>query len=315
MKKAIMVPALLILLTLSNASLQAAEICLSFERLPFMEPLIYWTPREISSRVLRELEKRNIQAIGFVQEEKLLDMPSSGIVLLDWAGKGHLLGNNTFSYVDFNELSVKEFLEHVADGQGSILRASRVSGNNYRYLRFPSMHHGNSEEKRNRIKSTLYKNNYTVFPATVIPFDYEFNWVFRDHVEDEEAIDILREMYLDYLIKCLEQAEELSREVFGQEIPQIVRLHIGIATSQFLSGFLERLEKRGDSFITPEKALEHPAFKPEENYITPLGLSLVERVAAERGIKFDPGWREIDRRDIRQMIDRKLEEAAAGSDP
>ena len=309
MKKAKLVPALLIFAAFSTFSLQAGEICLTFERLPFMEPLVYWTPREVSRRVLRELEKRDIQSIGFVQEEKLLDKPSSGIVLLDWSGKGQLLGNNTFSYVDFNELSVREFLEHVADGQSSILRASRVSGENFRFLRFPSMHHGNTEEKRNKIKSTLYKNNYRIFPATVIPFDYEFNWVFRDYVEDETAIEILKEMYLDYLSKCLEQSEELSRKVFGKDIPQIIRLHIGIATSQFLPEFLDELEEKGYTFISPEKALENQAFKTEENFITPLALSFIERVAAERGIEFDPEMRVIDRKDIRKSIEKRLEES------
>ncbi len=284
------------------------EICLTFERLPFMEPLLYWTPRELSSLVLRELDKRKIQSIGFVQEEKLLDKPSSGVVLLDWAEKGHLLGNNTFSYVDFNELSVKEFLEHVADGQKSILRASRVNGSNYRYLRFPSMHLGNTEEKRNRIKSTLYKNSYIVFPATVIPFDWEFNWVYRDRIENEKAIEILREIYLEYVLQCVDQAEELSRQVFKEEIPQVLRLHLGIATALFLPDLLDRLEKKGFRFISPGEALEDPAFSTEENFISPYGLSFVERVAAERGIQFDPETREIDRRDIRTAINRRLEE-------
>lgn len=299
---------MLALIIFTSTSLRAGNICLTFERLPFMEPLVYWTPRELSTLVLKELERRNIQSIGFVQEEKLMDNPSSGVVLLDWAGKGHLLGNNTFSYVDFNELSVKEFLEHVADGQKSILRASRTSGHNFRYLRFPSMHYGNSEGKRSRISSTLYKNGYTVFPATVIPGDWEFNWVYRDYVDNEQAIKILRVMYKEHIMNCLEYAEQQAKAVFNQEITQVIRLHVGVATARFLPDLLDELEKKGYSFVSPEKALEDPVFKTEENYIGPLGLGFIDRVAADRGLPFDPESWTIDRKDIREEINRQLEE-------
>lgn len=309
MRTAKLTPVILAVLVFTSALLHGGNICLTFERLPFMEPLVYWTPRELSTLVLKELEDRNIQSIGFVQEEKLADTPSSGVVLLDWAGKGHLLGNNTFSYVDFNELSVKEFLEHVADGQKSILRASRTSGHNFRYLRFPSMHYGNTEGKRSKISSTLYKNGYVVFPATIIPGDWEFNWVYRDYADNERAITILRAMYREYIMKCLDYAEQQSRDVFNQEITQVIRLHLGIATARFLPDLLDDLEKRGYSFVSPEKALEDPLFKTEENYVGPLGLGFIDRVAADRGLRFDPESWTIDRKDIRNEISRQLEES------
>jgi len=302
----------LILAVFSPSMLVGGEICLTFERLPFMEPLVYWTPRELSQRILQELEKRNIESIGFVQEEKLLDRPSSGVVLLDWARAGHLLGNNTFSYVDFNELETKEFLEHVADGQKSILRASRVSGKNFRYLRFPSMHVGDSESKRDKVSDTLYKNNYVVFPATAIPYDYEFNWVFRDYVDNLEALELLREMYVEYIMECMDYAEKQAERVFSREIPQVIRLHIGIATSQFLPSLLDALEARGYTYISPEEILKNPVWKTEENYTGGLALSFVDRVAATRDIQFTPEFWKIDRRDIREAIAAKLEAAEAG---
>lgn len=307
------IPVLLIMALFSPSLLMGGEICLTFERLPFMEPLVYWTPREVSQIVLRELEKREIESIGFVQEEKLLDEPSSGVVLLDWARAGHLLGNNTFSYVDFHELETKEFLEHVTDGQKSILRASRVSGKNFRYLRFPSMHVGNSESKREKISDTLYKNSYLVFPATVIPYDYEFNWVFRDYVDNLKALDLLEEMYIEYMMECMDYAEEQAERVFSREIPQVIRLHTGIATAQFLPSLLDALEERGYTFISPEEVLKNPVWETEENYTGDLALSFVDRVAFTRNIQFTPDFWEIDRRDIREAIADKLEETKSGT--
>ncbi len=304
-----LVAIILIITVFIPSSAWAGEICLTFERLPFMEPLVYWTPREMSTLVLRELERRNILTIGFVQEEKLQDTPSSGVVLLDWAEKGHLLGNNTFSYVDFNELSVKEFLEHVADGQKSILRASRVSGKNFRYIRFPTMHLGDSESKRDKVAEILHRNGYVIFPATAIPYDFEFNWVFRDYVDNARAVELLREMYVEYVVECVRYAEEQARRVFDREIPQVLRLHLGIATAQFLPDLLDELEERGYTYISPEDVLENPVFGTEEKYAGPLGLSFTERVAAYREMEFNPDFWRLDRRDIREELGRRLEES------
>jgi peptidoglycan/xylan/chitin deacetylase (PgdA/CDA1 family) len=151
----------------------AKSIAFTFEKLPAMKPMGFWSPREISNQILRVLAAEEIKAIGFVVQEKIDDDPGSIIVLDDWLKQGHLLGNNTYSYVDLNELNYRDFLQHVADGQTSIRRLSLPTRIQFRHFRFPMLHEGNTESKKENVFKRLDRAGYKIIPATVIPTDYE----------------------------------------------------------------------------------------------------------------------------------------------
>ncbi|MGW8180692.1 MAG: polysaccharide deacetylase family protein, partial [bacterium] len=149
-----------------------------------------------SNMILGSLERNGILAAGFVQEEKIDDDVSSFVVLQDWVERGHTLGNNTYSYVDFNELSTDDFITHVSDGQKYIRRVTRPTRGNYRYLRFPQLHEGNTKGKKKDAAKRLARADYVIVPATVIPSDFNFNRVYVETKQGSEAMDRLREVYL-----------------------------------------------------------------------------------------------------------------------
>jgi len=301
---------LLLLLGWPSASLfpaQQAEreiktVALTFEKLPAMRPLGFWTPREISNQILRVLTAEGIQAIGFVVQEKIDDDPGSLVVLDDWLKKGQLLGNNTYAYVDLNELSARDFLEHAADGQESIRKLSRPSRIPYRYFRFPMLHEGNTKSKKKDVFKALDRNGYQIIPATVIPADFEFNHVFIQAEEKEQWMEPLRKLYREHFTACLDYSEKQAEQVFGGPIPQIVRLHVGVATAAFLGDVLELLKTRGYQFVTVKEAMSDPAYQAEEDYVGPLGLSFIDRVAATQGKDYDPEACDISRTRIRRRL-------------
>lgn len=295
------------LLTLSLMMLGPAfgkEIALTFERLPAMEPYGFWTPREISNMVLRALEAREIKAAGFIVEEKIDDDPGSYIVLEDWFKAGHTLGNNTYSYVDFNEVSADDFVAHVADGQKYLRRVTRIERPLDRYIRFPLLHEGNTESKKKEVAKRLYRGGYLIAPATVIPTDYEFNHVYHDvsAADDPELLDHFKRLYLEHLSDCLDYAESQSEAVFGSQIKQIMRLHLGIATAILIEDTLKLLETRGFDFVSLEDALKDPLYKTEETYVGPLGLSFIDRVAATRGLPFEEDGCRTSRSRLRSTL-------------
>ena len=104
-----------ILVSGSQSSAQPAEkkIALTFDKLPFMKPMGFWRPREISTMLLKALDEHSIKVAGFVVEEKVAEEPYSPILLNDWVTRGHLLGNQTWGDADFNVLSFDHFLEHL----------------------------------------------------------------------------------------------------------------------------------------------------------------------------------------------------------
>lgn len=283
---------------------EAKEIALTFERLPAMKPYGFWTPREMSNMVLRALETRKIKAAGFIVEEKIDDDPGSYIVLEDWFKAGHTLGNNTYSYVDFNEVSVDDFLAHVADGQKYLRRVTRINRPLDRYIRFPLLHEGNTESKKKDVAKRLYGGGYLIAPATVVPTDYEFNFPYLDvnETENHELLDAFKELYLEHLGECLDYAEKQSQAVFDRQIKQVLRLHMGLATAILIEDTLEFLETRGYQFVSFEDALKDTAYQTEETYVGPLGLSFIDRVAATQGLPFEEEGCAISRRQIRSRL-------------
>jgi len=278
------------------------QIALTFERLPLMRPAGFWRPREVSNLILRTLAREEIVAAGFVVEEKIDDDPSSFIVLKDWVEAGHLLGNNTYAYVDLNELEADDFIPHVADGQRYLRKVAWSSRFNFRYLRFPLLHEGNTERKKKRVAEALRRGGYTVAPVTTRTADFEFNPLYVNNEQDSEAIEKLRTLYLDHIADCLTYSESQSLKVFEREIPQILQLHAGVATAIFLDDLISMLRERGYSFISLPEALEDPAYETEESYIGPLGLTLLERVAATRQLPYDPAACQIDRKAITAIL-------------
>jgi peptidoglycan/xylan/chitin deacetylase (PgdA/CDA1 family) len=293
---------LLAITNLLAGTTEAKEICLTFERLPSLKPYGFWIPREISNMILRSLERNDILAAGFVQEEKIDDDIPSFVVLQDWVERGHTLGNNTYSYVDLNELSSDDFIEHVADGQKYIRRVTRPTRGNYRYLRFPQLHEGNTKGKKKDVAKRLYRADYVIVPATVIPSDYNFNRVYVETKQGSEEMDRLKEIYLQHIAESLDYAENQAEKVLGGPITHILRLHMGIATASFIDDLISLLKERGYSFVSLDEALADPAYKEEEEYVGPLGLSFIDRIAATRGLPYDADHARLSIGRIRSQV-------------
>lgn len=263
------------------------KIALTFDKLPFMKPLGYWRPREVSSMLLRALDENGIKVAGFVVEEKLEEDPSTYILLNDWAERGYILGNQTWGDVDFNVLADKDFLEHVQDGQKTIRKLARRYGFPYRFLRFPQLHEGNEANKKRRLFRVLARNDYRVAPVSIKTADFVFNPIYIENEQNSEVIDRLRQLYLAHMAKVVSYAEKQSQAVFGRNITHIMWLHVGIATARFLPDLIDQLKASGYTFVSFPEALEDEAYATEEDYVGPLGLSFIDRVAATRGLPFD----------------------------
>jgi len=284
----------IILLTVNSGPVfsQEAEkkIALTFEYVPFMKPMGFYRARELSNMILRHLEQEKIQAAGFVVQSKVEDDPSTYVVLDDWASQGHTLGNQTWGDADYNELQHQHFFEHVRDGQKHLRTIARAHPVNFRFLRFPYLHEGNTEKKKKRIRKDLRRRSYRIAHVSVKTAVNFFNRPFvRSQTEYPEKLDALKEQYLSHVMASLDYAEKQSQAVFGRNIPHILQLHMGVATSLMLKPLIDELKSRGYGFVTLVEALDDPAYSTLEEYVGPLGLIFTDRVAFTRGLPFDEG--------------------------
>lgn len=278
------------------------KMLLTFDTVPAMKPMGFWSAREISNMILRALAKNNIKAAGFVVAEKIEDDPTGYIILEDWASQGHILGNQTFGNVDLNELSPEDFLQHAEDGQRPIWATAKKYHFNFRYFRFPQLHEGNTPGKKKDVRRALADGGYEIVPVTVKTSDFRFNRAFINNQKSQESLDQLKAAYLRHIGRMLDYAEKQSSLVFDRQVTQILWLHAGIATAFWLEDLIAMLRGRGYEFVSLPDALKDPAFKALETYAGPLGLSFFDRVAATRGLPYDEDYGEIKDPEIEGLV-------------
>ena len=300
-----------ILVTASSGPLFSQEkekkIALTFEYVPFMKPMGFFRARELSNMILRNLERESIQAAGFVVQSKVEDDLSTYVILDDWASKGHLLGNQTWGAADYNEMEPQHFFEHVRDGQKHLRTIARAHPLNFRFLRFPYLHEGDTERKKKRIRKDLYRGSYRIAHVSVKTAVNFFNRPFvRSQAEHPEKLEALKEKYLSHVMASLDYAEKQSQAVFERNIPHVLQLHMGVATSLMLKPLIEALKSRGYGFVNLVDALDDPAYSTLEEYVGPLGLTFIDRVAATRGLPFDEDSG-IDSRSLEKELESFLE--------
>ena len=280
----------------------ARKIALTFDDLPGLGPVGFWRPREISNMILRTMARYDIKAAGFVVEERIEKDPSTFVILEDWIERDHILGNNTFSHVDLHQLDRRDFIEHVRDGQILLKKLSRLKRFNFKYLRFPYLHQGDTLKKKKRIAKSLYQGGYESAPVSIKKPDNRFNRVYLEVQDDEGPRDRLKKIYLNELKKAVEYSEKQSQAVFGRNIPHILWLRCAIATGSFLEDLIEQLQAQGYSFVSFPEALSDPAYKTEELYVGPSALSFIDRVAATRGLPFDPRHGELKEAEVERRM-------------
>ena len=81
----------------------------------------------------------------------------------------------------------------------------------------------------------------------------------------------IRQAYLDAIDPELDEAERISRELFGYELPQILLIHCSEMNSVSLRDSITIMRKRGYSFITLEEAMSDAAYARPDTFTGPGG--------------------------------------------
>lgn len=98
--------------------------------------------------------------------------------------------------------------------------------------------------------------------------------------------------YIEHLEQSAAFYEQLSMDVFGREIPQVLLLHANLLNAEQVGRVVDMLAGRGYAFIGMSAALDDPAYAREDTYVGPRGLSWIQRWALEDGVPIPPEPRE-----------------------
>lgn len=225
----------------------------------------------LTEKLLASLKKHDIEAVGFVNEKKLLvegEVDGHIAILEQWLEAGMELGNHTFDHSGMNQTPLDAMKESVIKGRVVSEWLSKKYNKPYRYFRHPFTQTGNSIEDKEEFESFLKQQGLEVAPFTIEHTDYLFSCTYdrsRESEEDGSAKNStqIKQDYLMHLNDAIDAFETMSDELFDRQIPQIWLIHANAINADTLEQQIALLKKRGYEFITLEQAMKDPAYQIE----------------------------------------------------
>ncbi len=275
-------------------SSSARAVAVTFDDLPVVsvEPRNIKTYREVTTKLLGSIASHNVPAIGFVNERKLLNdgvRDEARVALLRmWTDAGLELGNHSFSHHDLHSTPLATFQEDVVRGETETRALLQKSGWKLRYFRHPFLHTGRDIETKHAFEKFLAGRGYQIHPVTIDNMDWLYGKIYNDanRADDEERMQRVASEYVPYMEKMMEFYEQLSRDVLGYEVPQVLMLTGNALNAEKLDDLVAMLKRRGYTFITLEEALKDPAYSQPDTYTGPTGISWLQRWAITKGGEF-----------------------------
>jgi len=271
------------------------EVAVTFDDLPVISVTRadVASHRAITTRLLEAVAAHGVPAVGFVNEENLLESgvaaPARVALLRQWLDAGLELGNHTFAHLDLHATPVERFEDDVVRGEPVIRGLLDQRGLPLRWFRHPYLHTGADLAVKRRLEAFLQGRGYRIAPVTVYTEDYMFSAAYDLAVERgrHDTAREVAEAYVPYVASQFGYFESLSRRFLGYEVRQVLLLHANAINAERFDELARMLVRRGYSFVTLERALQDPAYAVADDYAAPHGISWLQRWAMNQGCPED----------------------------
>ena len=286
-----------LLWTVTSAGVCFAEktVAITLDDLPFTgKPSDAKTVEAAGNAIVDALVRHEVRASGFVTGINALveDQIDMRVGLLErWAGAGLFLENHGFSHLSYVKTSRQHYFDDLILGQAIPAHALRARKQPVRFFRAPFNHTGDSDESKRALLDFLGQRDLRLAPFTIEHSDYLFNSLYvaaQAEVGDGQtpsAAQRIGNAYLEALDTAFAFGEEISRDTFGREIPQIFLIHTNLINAHYLDRMLQALRDRGYRFVSLAQAMEDPAYSTTETYAGPHGISWFHRWRSSLGMK------------------------------
>lgn len=245
-----------------------------------------------SERIVRGLIERltahRIPATGFVGENRVQvtgEEERRANLLRMWLDAGLDLGNQSFSHPKLYNTPVDEFLQNMMRGERVTRRLVEERGRQLRYFSYPFLNTGRDVESRERVEAFMRERGYDVHRVTIDNDDWIYSAAYGVARErgDEALMRSLRAEYVPYMERMFEFFEQMSRDVTGREIPQVLMLTASALNADCFDDLVAMIERRGYSFVTLDEAMRDEFFRQPDNYVSPYGYSYLQHRLVQQG--------------------------------
>jgi peptidoglycan/xylan/chitin deacetylase (PgdA/CDA1 family) len=262
----------------------AQQIAITFDDLPAHGPLPAGETRiEVANKVIRALDRAHVPpTYGFVNGVRVEEEPDSAGVLGAWREAGFPLGNHTWSHMNLNQHSLREFEQDTEKNEG--LLESQMRSVDWHWFRFPYLADGDNMEKQMGVRVFFAEHGYRIAAVTMSFADYEWNEPYArcEAKHDRKAIAGLERSYLLAADEDIGYRREISEKLFGRDIPYVLLMHIGAFDARMLPRLLRLYQSRGFTFVTLGAAEEDSFYKYDVDPKLLSGPDTLEGAMAEK---------------------------------
>jgi peptidoglycan/xylan/chitin deacetylase (PgdA/CDA1 family) len=238
--------------------------------------------QDINRRIVKALKAEHVPAIGFVNE-RFLQIPGERDarvgILRTWVDGGLTLGNHLYRHLSLTRTPLAKYQDDVIRGEVLTRQVLAEKDLPLVYFRHPFLHTGPTREIKLAFEKFLAARGYKVAPATLDHSDWVFTRVFEEAraTHDRKLEKRTHDTFLQFLEAMLIHYEQVSDELFGRQVPQILVTHANRINAELMPEWLKLLKARGYSFVSLDEALSDPAYASPDGYIGPGGVSWMDR--------------------------------------
>lgn len=270
---------LILLILLSALAGYAREIALTIDDLPLVNPSAYSREEEI--RIFKDtldiLRRHKLTVVGFINGDKMTESFQDELIS-QFIREGHETGNHTWSHLDLNLTDTDAYQQDIRRCEG-MLSKWRKPGQE-KFFRFPCLHRGDTEAKRDTVRKFLETDGFTVVPVSIDHDDYLYNVKF-EKARKSGAVDEMKRIAAEYLEHIRERVlhfEAQAQRLTGREIRHIILVHMNLINANYLDELLTWFKEQGWTFISVREALKDEIYRRPDGYVGKKGLSWLERI-------------------------------------
>ena len=226
----------------------------------------------------------NLKAALFVAC-KFADNDKGKELLRDWDRAGHLIGNHSYSHKFLNSSKVTPEV-YTADIEKCDAIIKTLPHFEKRF-RFPFLKEGETDAKRDAVRSFLKHHGYRIGHVTIDASDWAVDDRLTARLTKHPSADLTpyRDFYLSHMWERSLYYDDLARKVLGRPVKHAILMHFNLLNALFLRDLLDMFQNKGWKLIDAAEAFKDPVFAATPN-IVPAGESIIWALAKETG-KFD----------------------------
>jgi peptidoglycan/xylan/chitin deacetylase (PgdA/CDA1 family) len=280
-----------VFLLVPPCSITAQSVAFTFDDGPQLRETPRLGAAARNMALLEALKRNHVKAALFVTLSFGADRPQGLALARAWGEAGQFIANHTVTHLDLNakDTGLKQYQDEILACDAVI----RVLPGFRPWFRFPFLREGDTPEKRDGMRIFLKNHGLRNASVSLDTSDWRLNAALEEALKAQPDTNLapFRSVYLAHLRQRAEAYRDLSRRLFGRDIPQILLLHHNLINALFLGDAIQLFKEMSWSIIDPETAYRDFVYTLEPQRPAP-GQSLL--LSAARSLGYRPeGWERL----------------------